>query len=553
MIKPSQWKPSEGLVLEPNALAAATEIERSLVLTAGPGAGKTEMLAQRAGFLLRTGTCRYPQRILAISFKVDASKNLKERVRRRCGPELAARLDSYTFHGFAKRLIDRFRPVLTGDNALDADYTVGDPRVHRRQIGFMDMVPLAIDILKQSPMARNAVRQTYGYVFLDEFQDCTGFQYELICAAFKGTSVKITAVGDVKQSIMAWAGALDGVFQKFASDFSAISLNLYQNFRSLPRLRRMQNAMVKVMDPAAAVPDEQISQDAGTIEVLFYEDCEKEADSLATTIRRWINDEEIPPSEIAVLVSRQVEHYAERLMLALDRLGISYRNEVSLQDLSTEPLARLIVDFLLVVVGEHEPDAYRRLMDVLLDADEDEVEAYSSRLRWRRFIDDARLRLRQESPQLVNAGALEGLATGFLRSVGVQVLRSLSADYEQGGRLDEVALQTFQRIGELLRDGQGVVLALSRFSEDGNVRLMTIHKSKGLEFSSVVVLGVEKETFWGNPVEERSTFFVGVSRAKQRLVLSVVGARERPSGMKKRWNVVRTPHKEFLGYVAAAK
>ena len=46
------------------------------------------MLAQRADFLLRTGTCRYPKRILAISFKVDASHNLKARVRKRCGPEL---------------------------------------------------------------------------------------------------------------------------------------------------------------------------------------------------------------------------------------------------------------------------------------------------------------------------------------------------------------------------------------------------------------------------------------------------------------------------------
>ncbi len=72
------------------------------------------MLAQRADFLLRTGMCRYPERILAISFKVDASQNLKARVRKRCGSELAARFDSHTFHAFAKRIIDRFRLVLTG-------------------------------------------------------------------------------------------------------------------------------------------------------------------------------------------------------------------------------------------------------------------------------------------------------------------------------------------------------------------------------------------------------------------------------------------------------
>ncbi|MGJ8863282.1 UvrD-helicase domain-containing protein, partial [Salmonella enterica subsp. enterica serovar Kentucky] len=70
---------------------------RCLALTEGPGAGKTEMLAQRADFLLRTGTCRYPKRLLAISFTVDARKNGMERLQRRCGQEWASRLDSSTF------------------------------------------------------------------------------------------------------------------------------------------------------------------------------------------------------------------------------------------------------------------------------------------------------------------------------------------------------------------------------------------------------------------------------------------------------------------------
>ena len=144
MISPRSWRPADGLQLEPNALTAARERVQSLALTAGPGAGKTEMLAQRADFLLRTGECPYPRRILAISFKVDAAKNLKERVRKRCGADLAGRLDSHTFHAFAKRLIDRFRPVLTGQSALDADYTIGAQRITRKQIEFADLVPFAL-------------------------------------------------------------------------------------------------------------------------------------------------------------------------------------------------------------------------------------------------------------------------------------------------------------------------------------------------------------------------------------------------------------------------
>ncbi|MCV5870323.1 UvrD-helicase domain-containing protein, partial [Escherichia coli] len=87
---------------------------------------------------------------------------------------------------------------------------------------------LAIQILKASVVARNAIRQTYSDVFLDEFQDCTDQQYELVKVAFQSTSIRLTAVGDTKQKIMGWAGALDGIFQTFAKDFSAVPLNMYR-------------------------------------------------------------------------------------------------------------------------------------------------------------------------------------------------------------------------------------------------------------------------------------------------------------------------------------
>lgn len=54
------------------------------------------------------------------------------------------------------------------------------------------MVPLAVQILRSSQVARNAVRQTYSHVFLDEFQDCTLERYQLIQAAFLGTDIRLT-------------------------------------------------------------------------------------------------------------------------------------------------------------------------------------------------------------------------------------------------------------------------------------------------------------------------------------------------------------------------
>jgi superfamily I DNA/RNA helicase len=109
------------------------------------------------------------------------------------------------------------------------------------------------------------------------------------------------------QRIMGWAGALEGIFSTFAARFSAIGLNLYQNFRSQPRLRRMQNAMIKVLEPEAAVKDSDIPGDAGEIKAMRFDDSFQEAEALADLIQSWIEEEQIPLAEIAVLMARQVE------------------------------------------------------------------------------------------------------------------------------------------------------------------------------------------------------------------------------------------------------
>ena len=547
MIRAEDWIPADGLILEPNALLASKEDARCLALTAGPGAGKTEMLAQRADFLLRTGTCRYPKRILAISFKVDASHNLKDRVYRRCGVDLSSRFDSYTFHAFAKRIIDRFRPVLTGDDALDADYSIASPKVYRRQIEFGDLVPLAIQILKNSRVALNAVRQTYTDVFLDEFQDCTNLQYELVKVAFQGTDIRLTAVGDTKQKIMAWAGALDGIFSTFSEDFAAAPLNMYRNFRSKPRLLRVQNEIIRDLDAGSVMPDEQLAGDDGEISICGFDTALKEAEYIADQISAWVNVEGIPLSEIAVLVSKQIDLYANCLIEELENRGIPCRNEQQLQDMSVEPVSRLIVDYLLCLYGKQEPEAWVRLMDrlQLVSGEEDWV---SSRQSWQRFIGVEREKLAIFN--LLEDGELNWwkFSKSFLNEVGYESMASLSPEYETKARLKEIVKETKRRIDEQLDKEPDIVKALTRFSDDQAVRILTIHKSKGLEFDSVVIMAVEQEIFFGDPDENRCAFFVGVSRAKRRLVLSCAASRPRPAGHNGYWRVSRTPQYEFFNY-----
>ena len=547
MISVERWQPADGLVLEHNAMSAAKEQERSLALTAGPGVGKTEMLAQRADFLFKTGTCPYPKRILAISFKVDASTNLKARVQRRCGYEFASRFDSYTFHAFAKRIIDRFRVVLTGQNTLKAGYTIDERKITGEQITFNDLVPLAIEILQKSAVARNAIRQTYSDVFLDEFQDCTNLQYELIKLAFQGTAIRLTAVGDTKQKIMAWAGALEGIFSQFAGDFSAIPLNMDRNFRSKPKLLRLQNKIIQRMDPASVMPNDQIEGDEGEIITCEYSDSKEEAKQLVELIKTWVTTENIPLSEIAILISKQADLYAQLIMQELEEQKIPYRNEQQLQDISAEPITRLIVDYLLCLYGKKEPNAWASLEEQLIPfADDEEVE-FSNRYDFQVFFQEQKNKVKLAE----RGGNLfldwQERAEDFLHRISREMIVSLSPDYESEARLEEIIEGTKQHILRLLETESDLVKVLKCFSNDQAVRILTIHKSKGLEFHSVIILAVEEETFWGKQDEERCAFFVGISRAKQRLLITYAQHREKPVGANT-WKPQRNKHVEYWEY-----
>ncbi|EPO5348787.1 UvrD-helicase domain-containing protein [Klebsiella michiganensis] len=549
MITVEEWQPADGLTLEPNAKRAAKARKRCLALTAGPGAGKTEMLAQRADFLLRTGTCRYPKRILAISFKVDASRNLTERVERRCGRDLASRFDSFTFHAFAKRIIDRFRPVLTGEYALDADYTIVDKKsgASRHEIAFGDLVSYAIKILQTSKIARNAIRQTYSDIFLDEFQDCTNLQYDLVKLAFQGTKIRLTAVGDTKQKIMAWAGALDGIFQSFTKDFNAVPLNMYRNFRSKPTLLRVQNEIIRKLDPDSVMPDDQLVGDEGEVFAWKFEDSQTEAIYLADLIDRWINKEQLPAAEIAVLVSRQPDLYADHLFRELEQRGIPYRNEQQMQDITVEPVARLIVDYLSCLYAQREPKAWIGLMNQLVPFADEEIQTSV-----RKGLDQL---IRKHRKEVSDAKKTETpfsqwwrFVRALLKHIGLQTLVALSPDYESHERLKQVIRDARERIKDLLEIESDLPLALKRFADDQSVRILTIHKSKGLEFDSVVIMAVENETFFGKEEENLCAFFVGVSRAKRRLILTHTNKRDEPANTK-HWKVFRTARLEYFDYV----
>lgn len=595
------WKPRGIQELEP-AAEQAVRSSANLVVIAGPGAGKTELLAQRASFLLETGDCPNPRRILAISFKRDAATNLGERVRSRCGSDLGRRFDSQTFDAFGKSLLDQFAAVLPSRLRPTATYDVvlksirqedvaevlaglmppsqfgsssdlgqfhtksfydnavlfakldGEPKdlrqwaaemfwqaaLHngtRSWLTFPMICRLAIQTVMADPVVKRAFRATYSHVFLDEFQDTTKLQYILTCRLFSGAHSVLTAVGDPQQRIMGWAGALDGIFSKFETDFSADTLQLERN-------RRASTIIAPVVAYLAARLRERLGHaDATEVDALacagpppdacggyLFSDSEKESTWIAQEIAGLIASG-ISPRAICVLVRMKAKQYAQPLIAALSKKGIRARIEEETQSLLAEPASALTLLALRSLFGLRPGTDWLRLRDQLsmllgIDtSDSDEVARLEARLG------TARALARKAIPvPPTEATRYRGLLGEYVEPLCGTALRCRYAQYQRGTFYETLLDQLSGFLAEASRLGtnSGWDDVLDAVEGRDALPILTIHKSKGLEYEAVFFLGLEDSAFWSfrkTPDEELNAFFVAVSRAKQRVAFTFVQSR----------------------------
>ena len=111
--------------------------------------------------------------------------------------------------------------------------------------------------------------------------------------------------------------------------------------------------------------------------------------------------------------------------------------------------------------------------------------------------------------------------------VGRDALASIYPQYEQGDYLRDILTAIATHLAKY-RAQHDWVATLDHFEGKTSVPIMTIHKSKGLEYHTIVFVGLEDSALWGfarNPAEETCAFFVAFTRAKQRVLFSVCQTR----------------------------
>ncbi|KAF1694208.1 ATP-dependent DNA helicase Rep [Pseudoxanthomonas jiangsuensis] len=471
---------------------------------------------------------------------VDDAKNLISRAKNAglC-PEQALAAARSTREMEAAKLYARYQARLASFNAVDFD----------------DLIRLPVQILEESAEVVAAWRERIGYLLVDECQDTNDAQYRLL-KAIAGPKGNFTCVGDDDQSIYAWRGANPENLQQMERDYPALQVvKLEQNYRCSNRVLRAANALI-ARNPHQHLKTLWSEQaDGERIRVWECRDNEHEAEKVAAEIAFLNESRQVPWNEVCILF--RGNHQSRPLEKALQLLRVPYHLTGGTAFLERQEVKDAL-SWLRVIANPEDDAAFLRAVQ----SPKREVGATSlarlAELAASKHMPLSRAAqsmgaLQQLTPRAANGlgafnDAIADLREHAARLSAADLVRRLA---EKSGLLAELRAQckdeaSFQRrkanLDELAEWFEGgprgasagdlaaQLALLSRNDKDdgGNqVRLMSLHAAKGLEFGYVFIVGCEDGTLpheaaleEGSLEEERRLMYVGITRAKTRLWLS---------------------------------
>lgn len=583
--------------LNPEQQAAVLCTDAPLIISAGPGTGKTRTLTVRIAHLIRDlGVA--PESVLAITFTNKAAQEMRARLATLLGENEAERVTVKTFHAFGaqllythaaaaglnphfvilsdeerQRVLDQVAPgldsgarertiaaITAAKNQLInpgaeeyAEYTTifeaYNAMLRRANaVDFDDLIALAVRLLTSSPVVAAAVQQRYRWISVDEYQDVNATQVQLL-RLLTAEGANLCVIGDPDQAIYGFRGADSRYFLAFLADYpGAVRVQLTQNYRSqrgildaaqqviahnpgrdtLPLLASFAEAVRLDMHPAPTEKAEaetivhQIEQMMGGVSYFSLDS--GRADGLPPIARDF--------GDFAVLY--RIGAQAAPLIEAFDRSGIPYqvvgqasfwagkaaRRVLAWLWLLENPRSALHLEQVLAGVGVSVPALLAARLAEQLATDNE----LSAALVWLAAEVPARQRRRVEKL----ATFWQALcAAAPVADLLAQVCDFLDIETEMRARMIQRALPFGDHIREFLEQA---LLEREIDSYDPRARrvtLMTLHAAKGLEFPVVFIAGCEEGllpyTRGGNAPdveEERRLFYVGMTRAREKLLLS---------------------------------
>lgn len=620
--------------LNPAQRDAVEKTEGPVLILAGAGSGKTRVLTSRMAYLIEDKGVQ-PANILAITFTNKAANEMRERVEQEIGSDTKDMWIS-TFHSCCVRILrkdinrigynrsfviydsadqitlvkdclkelnlsdkvfepravisyisgakdklqtpNEFKHINLSDNRMSkvADiYALYQDRLKRNSaLDFDDLIFKAVELLKSNEEVLDYYRSRFKYIMVDEYQDTSKAQYELIKLLAKEHQ-NICVVGDDDQSIYGWRGADIRNILEFEKDYENVHVvKLEQNYRSTQVILDAANTVISNNIERKRKKLWSEKKEGELIKIQLAENEVEEADFIADTIAQISTKQSRPYKDFAILYRANVQ--GRSIEDALNRSQIPYNIYGGTKFYERKEIKDLLA-YLKVIQNPQDDISLKRIINVprrgiglrtiekiedranlkqesiysvLIDVDTNSEISTKARASINGFVDIiATLRtIREVYPVskliekiLDTTGYLDELEESKKKAGKDLVSKSeeiqdridnlnefisIAIEFEQNS--EDKDLETFLT---------GVALSAEPNNEEENdrVSLMTIHTSKGLEFPVVFLTGMEEGLF---PIsravrsmndseieEERRLCYVGITRAKEQLFMTMTKKR----------------------------
>ena len=611
---------------------AVEYIDGPSLVIAGAGSGKTRVLTYKIAYLLQQGV--KPWSIMALTFTNKAAREMKERIGKLVGQELAQHLYMGTFHSIFSRILraeaqhigftNNFtiydesdsrsliktivkemgldekvyklasvhsrismakNNLMSAENyARDKELYQADQRAKMPRVGeifityvqrcqqanamdFDDLLTLTFKLFQEHEDIRKKYADRFDFLLVDEYQDTNHAQMRIVMQLCKEKE-RVCAVGDDSQSIYSFRGANIDNILSFQSRFKEARLfKLEQNYRSTQSIVEAANSLIK--HNSNQIPKNVYSKNDKGERLIYkpaYSDKE-EALIVCREIKRIKRQDDCQYSDFAILyrTNAQSRSFEEEFR----KQGIPYRIYGGLSFFQRKEIKDVIAYFRLVANPDDE-EAFKRIINYpargignttlakiaacALDNHVSFWQVISSPEHYGLGVNKGTL-AKLESFRLMISGFVEKSASMNAFDLGDTIVKQsgISADIYKSGSRDPEDLARQENLEELLggmqsfveecrEEGreqeayltdylQGVALLTDLDSkgddDEPRVSLMTVHASKGLEFPTVFVVGLEENIFPSAIVstlreleEERRLLYVAITRAEKHCVLT---------------------------------
>lgn len=612
--------------LNAEQLEAVRVLEGPLLVLAGAGTGKTKVITARIAHLIASGVA--PEQIVAVSFTNKAAKEMGERLAHLVGRHVQKRTTLSTFHSFCLKLLREFsnfaglgsgfsiadegtsRDLLRDtlvENRLQDLFSIQKAAEHigsckdslmrpedlrkaqhllnrllvqkifedyeRRLrlynlVDFDDIVYRTVLMLRDHQAVRDTVCERYKHLLVDEFQDTSNAQFELI-RLIGEKKRNVCVVGDDDQSIYAWRGAKPEVLFDFFKVFPETKkVTLEQNYRCTSQILNVANAVISTNVTRLGKTLWSRKNECPPVRLHLAENERDEALFVVDQIQKLRREEKLSWCDFTILIRGNAQSeileqvFMERKVPYHVNGGSEFFDRKEIRDLlsylrfannpyDAKALFRVInvpargiglktlehlndgfarageeknklsfFDYLISV--QHHFPAVKDYMTLLLPIYNDLRGSKSQKdvsFCLRRCFES--LGLRQEILTSSKSMQIAHWRTNLIEKMllvieNLELARFSLAEVVDALHLDETSFSSRKEVGD-------------------RVQIMTIHASKGLEFPCVFVVGCEEkrlphERSMDTPEgveEERRLFYVALTRAQKFLYLSHCGFRSR--------------------------